>query len=307
MNVGIVVLCYNEIALTRQCLDSLRGLDYRQAFVLIVDNASTDATADVVKATYPEFALISAGRNLGYAGGNNLGIETALRQGADAVYLLNNDTVVDPDCLTHLVRSLQAYPQTGIAGPLVYTWDPGRTISSAGGSIDWRRATATNVGAGDVDRGQFACRTVDFIAGCGLLITRTAIGRVGLIDERYFMYWEETDWCWRARKAGFDVRWVPAAQMRHKAPIHWQGLSATTLYYLTRNRIRFFALHTPAPQWPITIARAVKGAMTGSYKHRRSGRREHARATQYGVLHALQRQWGRTDPSLWQVMPTQAA
>lgn len=298
--VVVLVLAYNGVELTLDCLASLRGLDYPNYEVLVVDNASTDDTVAAVRAGFPEVRLIEAGANLGYAEGNNLGLRAALERGAEAVFLVNNDTVLAPDCVTGLVRAWAAHPQAGMLGPMVYTWDEGHIIFSAGGVIDWRNANADNVGAGEPDRGAYPARVVDYVNGCGLLVTRAVLERVGFLDARFFMYWEETDWCLRARAAGFESWFEPAAWMRHKAPIHHRDLGPTTLYYVTRNRLLFFARHTPPAQKPLTLARAVHGAVRGIIWHYQAGRVAHARATQWALWHALSARWGRADAQLWQ-------
>jgi GT2 family glycosyltransferase len=293
------VLCHNGVELTLECLASLRRQDYANLDILVVDNVSQDGTVAAVRAAYPEIEVISTSDNLGYAGGNNVGMDLALKQGADLIFLVNNDTLLDRTCISTLVRTLQSYPCTGIVGPMVYTWDDGAIISSAGGQVDWRYADAINAGMGEVDRGQYPARPVDFINGCGLMITRPAIERAGLLDPDYFMYWEETDWCQRVRRAGFEIRFEPDAWMKHKASIQVEELGPTTLYYMTRNRLLFFARHTPLRLKPLTLARALHGAIRGIIRHRRIGRSSHAKASQMAVLHALRSRWGRTDPAIW--------
>lgn len=270
--------------------------------VLVIDNASQDDTPEAVRIAYPDLGLICTGANLGYPGGNNVGIRVALQRGAEAVFLVNNDTLLDPDCVARLVSALEADPRIGVIGPMVYTWDEGQVISSAGGAIDWWHADAINVGMGEVDRGQYRARPVDFVNGCGLMITRRAIERAGLLDERYFMYWEEVDWCVRVRRAGFGVHFEPGTWMRHKAPICSDQLGPRTLYYLTRNRLLFFATHTPLHLKPAALAHALHGALRGVSHERRAGRAEHARAIQLGIIHGLQRRWGRVDELAWQGM-----
>jgi len=175
---------------------------------------------------------------------------------------------------------------------MVYTWGGGKTISSAGGRIDWRRADAINVGAGDSDNGQYRPRSVDFINGCCLLVTRQAIEQAGMLDERYFMYWEETDWCTRIHRAGFDVRFEPAARIRHKAAIVAEALGPAALYYMTRNRILFFLKNAGAGHRLRPVLHAFHGAYRGVLDETRKGRSEHARALRRGMWDALRGHWG---------------
>lgn len=300
--VAIIVLSYNGLDLTRQCLDSLRTSDYPNAQLWVVDNASTDGTPGAIKKDYPEVQLAALPENRGYAGGNNRGMRLALEQGADLVFLLNNDTRLYPDCVSNLVRALERHPRAGLLGPMVYTWE-GQIISSAGGHVVWRQADAVNAGMAEVDRGQYAERQVEFVNGCGLLARRAAIEQVGMLDERFFMYWEETDWAMRMREAGWEVWFEPVARMRHKAPIQHQELSPTTLYYVTRNRLLFVARHAPWPGKPLTFLRAVRGAWRGIRLHKQAGRLAHASATQAAIRHALRQRWGRADSAVWQISP----
>jgi GT2 family glycosyltransferase len=297
--VAVIVLAYNGVDLTLNCLASLRQSDYAHAEVIVVDNASTDNTVEAVRAAFPEVHLIEAGDNLGYAGGNNVGLRAALGRGADLMFLVNNDTTLESDCISRLVQAAAQRPRIGAIGPMVYTWDEGHLISSAGGVIDWTHADAWNAGAGEEDRGQYPGRAVDYLNGCGLMVTRAAVEAVGLLDSRYFMYWEETDWCRRIARAGFEIRFEPGARMRHKAPIHHQELGPTTLYYVARNRLLFFARHAPARLKFLALARALNGLLQGIKQHRAAGRYDHVSAIRWAIWHAVRQRWGRADPALW--------
>jgi len=297
--IALIVLCYNGLDLTLECLESLLKQDYPLCQILVVDNNSQDSTAETVRATYPAVEVIGTGENLGYAGGNNLGMRHALARGAEAVFLINNDTWLEPGCVSALVRSLAAHQQVGVIGPMVYTGASQKVISSAGGLIDWRYADAENVGAGRPDEQQYPARAVDFVNGCGILVTRAAVRRIGLLDPAYFMYWEETDWCQRASRAGLEVRFEPAARMVHKGTLPWSEPGPTTLYYVTRNRLRFFATHALGVQKPLTVVRAFHGALQGIAQHDQAGRIAQARATRLALWHALIGRWGRYDGPPW--------
>jgi hypothetical protein len=294
-------LCFNGVDLTLNCLTSLRRSDYANTEIIVVDNASTDSTVAEVRAAFPEAHLIEAGDNLGYAAGNNLGLQAALARGAQLFFLVNNDTTLDRDCVSRLVQTLEQRPGVGAIGPMVYTWDEGHLISSAGGMIDWVHADASNAGAGEADHGQYPARPVDYINGCGLMVTRAAIEAAGLLDPRYFMYWEEIDWCRRIARAGFQLWFEPSARMRHKAPIHHQDLGPTTLYYVARNRLLFFARHAPARLKLLSLAHALSGLLQGIGRHRAAGRHDYVSAIKWAIWHAVCLRWGRADPALWQL------
>jgi len=291
--VWCIVLAYNGIDLTLECLETLRAQDYPNLHLLVVDNASTDGTVAILHTQAPDVEVLASSENLGYAGGNNLGMRHALERGADLLFLVNNDTRLDPHCVAALVEEMQKAPACGAVGPMVYTWDNWETISSAGGAVDWAAADAINVGAGEIDQGHYAARSVDFVNGCGIMVSKAAIERVGLIDERFFMYWEETDWCLRMHEAGLDVRFQPAAKMQHKAPLTWEQQNPLTLYYMGRNRLFFFARHARGVWRVRTVAGAVRGLIHGIVQNRRHGNRPASVAAQYALLDGLCSRWGR--------------
>jgi GT2 family glycosyltransferase len=297
--VYIIVLCFNGVELTVECIDSIFDQNYPEIEICVVDNGSSDETIPIVSERYPKVKWVQNQKNLGYALGNNKGMEYALKAGADIVMLVNNDTRLHQSCVQTLVNGLISEPKRGIIGPMVYTWDKDQTISSAGGRIDWRNADAENVGMGEKDHGQFPERRVDFVNGCGIMASREVITKTSGLDAKYFMYWEETDWCLRIKKLGFDVVFKPSAIMDHKQTIHNVALKPTTLYYMTRNRFLFFSRHSPAELKPIALLRATKGTLRGILENRQSGKFEHARAMQTALFHAVSGRWGQADPKIW--------
>jgi GT2 family glycosyltransferase len=296
----IIILNTNRRNDTLACLESVAKSTYSNLGIIVLDNNSTDGSVEAIKEKFEDVFVHQLTKNLGYAGNNNVGIKLGLDQGADWVFLLNEDTLVEPDCFNYLLDSIPQIPNLGILGPMVYTFDEGNIISSAGGKIDWWKADSINVGAGEVDQGQYPSRFVDFINGCGLLISREVIEKTGLLDESFFIYWEETDWCQRVLKSGFKIYFNSSAKMRHKAPIDYSNFGPTTLYYVTRNRIRFFLRHTKSFGKLISVPQATFGALKGSLNHWRSGRSDYARATLWAIFHAFIGKAGKVDPVLWQ-------
>ena len=297
----VIVLCHNGLDLTLDCLTSLEEQAGGPYWVLVVDSASQDGTAETVRRQFPGVEVIRSEENIGYAAGNNLGLRYGVEKGADLFLLLNNDTLLERDCLQSLMASADLHPRAGMLGPMVYTWGEGMTISSAGGRIDWEHADAVNVGAGEADKGQYGPRSVDFLNGCGLLVTREAVEKAGLLDERYFMYWEETDWCTRVRRAGLELRFEPGARIRHKAPIRSVELGPVPLYYMTRNRMLFFSTHAPGFRRLKAILHAYHGAWLGLRRERIRGRKRHARAIEQGLIDAATCRWGRLVAAGWAI------
>jgi GT2 family glycosyltransferase len=239
LRVLIVVLCYNGVELTLACLESLRRVEYETFDVMIVDNASVDGTPAIVQERFPEIGMIETGANLGFAAGNNVGLRYALDQQYDYTLLLNNDTEVAPDFLATLIQAAESDVTIGVVGPTIYYDERPDLIWSAGGSIDWRHGTSAMRGIGARDRGQYVTSDVDFVSGCALLCKRVALERAGLLDERFFMYYEETEWCVRTKRAGFRILHVPDAHIWHKIPLDARADQPYVAYYMTRNRLLF--------------------------------------------------------------------
>ncbi len=247
--VAVVVLNWNGGQDTLDCLASLRQMDYPCFDVLVVDNSSTDGSIAAIRQSFPEMSLIETGDNLGFTGGNNVGMRHTLDRGADYVLLLNHDTEVAPDSLTCLVEAVEADPKVGIAGPLIYYYDRPEVIWSAGGVIDQHRGQARMVGLGELDSGQHDSKPceVDFVSGCALLVRRSVLEQVGLLDERFFAYYEEAEWCVRVRRAGYHIVHVPRAKVWHKISPGRRAASPIVHYYMTRNRLLF--LHSAGFGW----------------------------------------------------------
>ncbi len=231
-SIAVIVLTWNGRALTLECLASLEAVTTPNVRVMVVDNASTDGTVDAIRDRYGDrVTVVATGANLGFAGGNNAGIRRALDEGADFILLLNNDTRVDPAFLDALVGPMPGAPEVGITGPKIYYDSPPDRLWFAGGAISMWRGTARHIGIRETDRGQYDTpRSVDYISGCALLTRRAVFERVGLLDESYTAYFEDADLCMRARRAGFEIRYVPAAKVWHK-------ISASTGGQLSRRKI----------------------------------------------------------------------
>jgi GT2 family glycosyltransferase len=248
-SVLIVVVCFNRVADTLACLASLANLIYARYEVLVIDNASSDGTVEQVRARFPEHVVLETGANLGYAGGNNLGLRRAIAQGYDYALLLNNDAEVAAGSLEALIAAAEGDPSVGLAGPTIYYADRPSTIWSAGGIIQWHQGKTAMRGLDEIDNGQYARPAeVDFLSGCALLVKRAAVERVGLLDERFFLYYEDTEWCVRLRRAGFRVVQVPAARLIHRIPLDARDTQPYVTYYMTRNRLLFLQLVGAKPR-----------------------------------------------------------
>ena len=210
-----VVLNWNRRDDTLACVASLLESTYEALRILVCDNGSTDETPAAVRAAYPSVDVLELGYNWGFAAGTNAGLRYALASGAEHVLVLNNDTFVEPAMIKRLVE--MTAPDVGIAAPLIYYASAPDTIWSAGGLRSrWTLEQIYDL-RGQCDPGTWPpVLTRDFVPGCAMLISRTILETVGLFDERFFMYYEDSDLCLRVRQAGYRISLVPGAKMWHK-------------------------------------------------------------------------------------------
>ena len=238
--VTIIILNWNGKEDTIECVESVRNITYPNYEILIVDNGSTDGSQQVFKQKYVDIILIENPKNLGYAEGNNIGMRYALKRGTDYILLLNNDTTVDQSFLDELIKQAEIDKKIGILGPKIYVYHEPNKLNSVGANIDFWTGGASHIGCNQIDRGQFEdIKKVDYVTGAAILVKKEVIKKIGLLDKRYFCYYEETDWCVRAKKAGYSVIAVPKAKIGHKIGSTSGKIKGFTLYHLTRNRFLF--------------------------------------------------------------------
>jgi GT2 family glycosyltransferase len=247
--VSVVVLNLNGYEDTRDCLESLRQVQYRNIETVVVDNGSSDDSSIRLQREFPELRVLSSKENLGFGGGSNLGIEDALRRNADYVLLLNNDTVVDPNFLLYLVEIGEADSRIGILGPKILYADDPKRIWFAGGFVRLRSGRYGHLGLNDLDEdGNFShVAETGWITGCALLVKTSALREVGLLDSRLFAYSEDADFCMRMRRAGYRCVFVPRARVWHKLA-RTSGIQSPFYLYLgTRNQLTWVLRYVPFP------------------------------------------------------------
>ena len=246
---AVVVLSWNGRDLTRDTLASLAACRVPAGWrvhTLVVDNASRDGSPEMVRAEFPAVELLALAENRRFAGGNNAGVARALEQGADAVMLLNNDVVADPGLLEKLLAALAEDPRAGAVTPLIYFAPPTDRIWYAGGRCRPALAHSSHRGIRTRDRGQYrSLEETGYLTGCCLLATAEAWRRVGLLDERYFIYAEDADWSLRARAAGFRLLFVPTARLWHRVSASSGGaLNPWKVYQRLRANVTLWSRHT---------------------------------------------------------------
>ena len=279
MDLSIVVLNYNTREHLRTCLQSLAsegstslGSGPIEAELILVDNASTDGSAEMVATEFPWATLIRSPRNVGFAAGNNL----ALRRAAgDAILLLNPDALIPRGGLAALLRRLQDHPEAGIVGPKLLRPNGSMHLACrrsfptpaiafyriSGLSLLFPRSARFgryNLTFADPDQ----AREVDSVCGACMLVRRGVLERVGLLDERFFMYGEDLDWCLRTREAGWTVRYEPSVVVQHQHGAASRKRALRTTYHFFRAMDLFYRKHYVHRYHPL-VTGAVRTAIYG--------------------------------------------
>lgn len=240
--VHIIILNWNGRADTLECLASVQRIDFPDFETVVVDNGSTDGSEEAIRAAFPDITFIQTGENLGFAEGNNVGIRHAIECGADYVFVLNNDTTVDPNILAALVAEAEKNPNAAILGPKIYFYDRSDVINSAGGSINYETLERGHIGFGVRDDGSAhsSVTSVEWTTGCAMLLRVSALREVGLFDPDFFLICEELDLCTRVKRCGQDILFVPKAKLWHKVSAAFEGnYSPVYCYYFFRNSLLY--------------------------------------------------------------------
>ncbi|HEX9373632.1 MAG TPA: glycosyltransferase family 2 protein, partial [Roseiflexaceae bacterium] len=246
-----------------------------------------------IRSAFPAVQIIELSENRGYAGNNNVGIQAALDQGADWVFVLNEDTILDPQCLAHLCRVGESDARIGIVGPMVYHHDEPTVIQSAGGKLG-RYWDSWHIAQNTPDTGQFTRpHEVDWVSGCAILVRRGVIEQVGMLDERFFYYWEETEWCVRAINKRWRIVHVPEARLWHKGVQRNYRPKPSVSYYNTRNRLLLLMKHhAPLSTWVMTWGQLARTLASLSIRPKWRSSRDHRNAMLRGTIDFLRHRWG---------------
>lgn len=237
-SVAIIILNWNGKADTLECLASVSNIDYPHFSVVVVDNGSMDDSVAAIRHEYPQLRVMETGQNLGYAGGNNVGIQWALEHGATYVLLLNNDAIVAPTLLQDFVSVARMHQDGGMFSPRIeYFSEPGRIWNSG---IVWNR----QLGRFDALEIKSGVQETAASNGCALFVPSSVIRHIGLLDERFFLTYEETDWSYRAKEAGYRCYVVADALVRHKVSASIGGSeSPLACYFWVRNQLFWAKRH----------------------------------------------------------------
>ena len=259
--VNVVMLNWNRKEVLLESLKAVVDLDYPVEEIIVVDNSSTDNSAEAVKQNFPEVTVIENDKNYGAIGGKNIGLRKALESSVDYIYMVDNDIMCAKDALTKLVAVAESDPKVGMVGAMMYDLIKPDIILSAGGTIDYTENVSRGRGDAQRDVGQFSeVEPVDYLWGGALLARKSVLKEVGLFDPGYVGYWfEDTDLSVRVRKAGYQILFNPFAKVWHKPHATVEQFSFRKKYLATRNAIRFMKKHAPVHGWIKYMFYAIAG------------------------------------------------
>lgn len=246
--VSVISVNYNQAAITCAMVASLRKVTYPNLEIIVVDNASPSDDPELILEFFPEVKLIRSEKNLGFAGGNNLGIKQARGK---YLLFLNNDTEVAPDFLEPLVELFEKDGLAGIASPKIIFYGTDNVIQYAGSTgINPWTGRSKGIGSQETDRGQYNTSAQTALAdGAAMMVPRRVINHVGLMPEMYFLYYEELDWCEMIKRAGYTCHYIANATIFHKESMSVGKVSVLKTYYMNRNRLLFIRRNIKG--WPL--------------------------------------------------------
>jgi GT2 family glycosyltransferase len=249
--VYIIIVNWNGKDITLDCLNSLSRVSYRNTRIVVVDNASSDGSAEEIGKRFPNVTLLEMKENLRFARGTNVGLRYGLEHGADLFLLLNNDTTVDPEFLSAMVARITSSSSTGMVAPKIYYHGDPNRIWFSGGSISMWTGTMKHHGIREVDQGQYdTAGEIEYATGCCILTRRDVIEKVGMLDESFSMYTEDADWSMRVRMGGYAILFEPKAKVWHKLSVSAGGHLS---WYKMKNKfisnLRFFGRYAAWYHW----------------------------------------------------------
>ncbi len=241
VKITAIVLNWNNFADTFECIISLKSSVVQFYKIIIVDNNSTDGSFEALEDCFSgdeTLILIRNEQNVGFAAGVNRGIRMAISLGSDFVFLINNDAIIEPDTILHLLEAFDN--KTGISGPRIYYYDNRSKIWQGGGYFSYLKA-GLRVPEKNSEVEVFSKNTeVSFLTGCAMLISMKCINEVGLFNENYFFYYEDVDYCIRTIRKGLKLIYVPQAKVLHKIrDVKKERTSPFVFFHLARSFVIF--------------------------------------------------------------------
>lgn len=239
--IGIILVNFNGKLYNEQCINSIKLSTYSNYSIYVVDNNSSDNSVEILKEKFRDgITIIENDDNLGFSCANNIGIKKALDDGCNYILMLNNDTVIENNMIEEML-DISLKNHGSVVSPKIYYYDNKHIIWSAGGNINWVKGLPIQYGIDKVDSNEFSYeREVQFATGCCILIPKGVIEKIGLLSDKYFLYYEDTDYSIRMINGGVKIIYAPNAKMYHKVSASTGGSKSKLLiYYMTRNRLLF--------------------------------------------------------------------
>ena len=263
-SVFVLVLNWNNWKDTNECLSSLQGLEYDNFKTIVLDNGSTDESVRCIRAKFPNVEVMELCENLGFAKGYNAGIQVALFRGADYVWLLNNDTTVDPRALCALVEKAETNPSLGVIGSAIYHNAKPECLQAWGGGY-----ISFSLGRSRHFLQPVPDEAIEFLTGASFLLRRPVLETLGFLDEEFFLYWEDADYCFRVRKAGWRLGVAGDSKVWHKENATIGKQSEKLDFHFNKSAVYFYKKYARMPLIPISVsiaARLTKRLMLGDWK-----------------------------------------
>lgn len=233
--VYIIIINYNGYKDTIECIKSLKKIKYKNYKIIVLDNDSKDDSEEYLRKSLLGCTIIQTGKNLGFAGANNIGMKYAVNNGADYILLLNNDTIVDRNFLDYLIKGFEISQDIGMVGGKIYYYNEPDKVWYAGGEFDKLRAKGKHYTVDD----NCDYKIIDFITGCMQLISVKALKKVGYMNEKFFLYFEDVDYCFRFAKNDYKLLYCSNAKIYHKCGGSASYKSPLSIFYSNRNRYLF--------------------------------------------------------------------
>ena len=276
----VIILNWNLPDETIACVESIQAGSYPGVKIVLVDSASSDASVARFRERFADsICVIENSENLGFAGGVNVGIRYALAHGARFLLFLNNDTTIDAAMIEHLISTICEHPRAGLVGPVIYYAEPPNRIWRIGDRCQRWLPLPIRFPDRKLASARHNPFRLDYITACGMLVRREVFEEIGSFDERYFMYFEDADFCQRARQAGYEIWCAPQAKMWHKVSLSARKEKAITRYLQSWGRVEFYRSHTQGLAWRVlAVYLILKGvgitindliAIRGRKDHRR--------------------------------------
>jgi len=250
-NIAIILVNWNGFEYTQSCILSLLNCHYQKYKIIVVDNNSSDLSIEKLKKDFPDVKYIQNKFNIGFTGANNIGIKWALNNDFEYIALLNNDTEVEPDFLDHLLTPFEQDSLIGAVQPLILQYNRRNIVWNGGGQINYNFGRFLNVNKGSNKNHITPIHNIDWITGCCFMLKSEVINKVGLLDEFFFVYFEDADWSIRIKKYGYKLFFQPKSIVYHHEGVSWisskknnEGYISPRTHYLNiRNHIYIIKKH----------------------------------------------------------------